>query len=439
MSNNEIESRKDQTKQVSEFTNSQVFKTWKKDIAKRRLETIDKLLSSGEWISNTQMIKAVNELYLEAPNDDCYYSSAPHRIIESKEGGKKKFEKALYLYFQYIVRQDRYKITSILKLLGKEHIYERLGGDGVEGAYRYNIKYSIFDKHSVYDGSYTDYEIFNENPPVEVKGDDTSKTEQAGPSAEESEHIEQLDFPTIQALQRLKKAMVDLRRIRDINNYYVSNLLEKAYSIYDSGREGWATDYLRTLINAYDVASNPDSGFDKVKLMMIRALLISAKDYGSDYSGILTLLRKQHEDLLSLDSVPDCFSEAEILYLIRHFIFETYEWDEMVKELGKYYEACINEGKVIMDGDLHFALKCLCYSGPQKWEYNERLLSIVEKLIAFFFNVDESDYYVTGMLVSFFYLKLNIEAVYKGDRPITEDEIVDLYVDHGWEHPMFEI
>lgn len=435
MSKNEIESRKDQTKQVSEFINSQEFKTWKKDIAKRRLETIDKLLSSGEWISNTQMMEAVNELYLEAPNEECYDPNVPHRIIESKEGGKKQFEKALYLYFQYIVRQDRFRIKSILKLLGKEYIYERTGGDGVEGSYRYNIKYSIFDKHSVQDESYTDYDIFNENPPVVVKGEDKS----AGQSAEESEHIEQLDFPTIQALQRLKKAMADLKRIQDINNYYVSNLLDKAYSIYDSGREGWENDYLRTIINAYDVASNPDSGFDKVKLMMIRALLISAKDYGSDYSGILTLLRKQHKDLLSLDSVPDCFSEAEILYLIRHFIFETYEWDEMVKELGNYYEACINEGKVIMDGDLHFALKCLCFKGPEKWKYHSRLISCVNQLISFFFSVNEDDHFSTGMLVSLFYLKLNLERAKKGEEQITEDEIIQLYIDNGWEHPIFEV
>ena len=79
----EIEARKLKKKTIAEFTNSQEFKDWKKDIAKRRLETIDGLLSSGEWISNTQMMEAVNKLYLVAPNEDCEDPDVPHQIIES--------------------------------------------------------------------------------------------------------------------------------------------------------------------------------------------------------------------------------------------------------------------------------------------------------------------------------------------------------------------
>lgn len=435
----EIEARKLKTKTIAEFTNSQEFKEWKKDIAKRRLEAIDGLLSSGEWISNTQMMEAVNELYLVAPNEDCEDPDVPHRIIESHEGGRKQFEKALYLSYQYIVRQDRFKITSILKLLGKEYIYERKGGEGVEGLYRYNTKYSIFDKHTVYDKTYNDYEIYNENQPVTEKGGDKSMPDRTVQAEDFSGHIEELDFPTIQALQRLKKAIVDLKRIRDINNYYVSNLLDKAFTIYESRLDGWGKEFLKTVLNAYKVASDPNAGFDKVELMRIRELLISAKEYGSDYSGILALLRRQLNDLLSLDSIPDGFSEAEIQYLIRHFIFETYETEGMVRELESYYDACVREEKVIIDGDLHFALKCLCFKGPEKWEYNGKLLSVVKNLISFFLSVEESDHYVTGMLVSLFFLKLNIEATDRGEKQISEDEIIQLYIDFGWEHQLFAL
>ena len=258
------------------------------------------------------------------------------------------------------------------------------------------------------------------------------------PAEDVSEHIEELDFPTIQALQRLKKAMVDLKRIRDINNYYVSNLLDKAFTIYESRLDGWGKVFLKTVLNAYEVASDPNAGFDKVELMRIRELLISAKEFGGDYSNIHTLLRRQYQDLQSLDSAPEGFIEEETLSLIRHFVFETYDTDGMIKELEKYYQACVNEGKIIVDGDLRFALSCLSIKGPKHWEYNGKLLSVVKNLISFFLGVEESDHYVTGMLVSLFFLKLNIEAAEKGGKPISEDDIIQLYVDYEWEHPMFQ-
>lgn len=63
------------------FKNSPEFKQWKKGIVRRKLEKLDEFLSSGEWISNSRMIEEVNALYLEAPNDECYISDVPHRIL----------------------------------------------------------------------------------------------------------------------------------------------------------------------------------------------------------------------------------------------------------------------------------------------------------------------------------------------------------------------
>ena len=431
-----------------QFGESQEYFDWKNGtktqngIVLRRLERLDHLLSCGQWISNTHMMEKINELYLDAPNEECYGSfTPPHRIIESKEGSRKKYESALSLMFAGTIRQDRLTIYRILRIVGKEHIFEKKDGEGKEGSYRYSTKYSIFDKYRFNNIPFDDYEL-SKSIPIVIDGLKTQfKTDQDKDTflEEVSGHIENLDFPTTKALEMLSTVALALRRARDINNNYVSNLLDKVYCVYDTRQEGWEKELLNTLLNAYYVASHPDADFDIATLFQIRSMLILAKEINSDYGGIVSLLRKQQETLPLLASVPEGFDEASIRYLIKHFVFVTNDTNGMIYELEDYYNACANEGKIIMDDDLHFALKCLCFKSPEKWEYNSQLLSVINNLITFFLSVQESDFFVTSMLVSLFYLKLNIEATEKGEEPISEDDIVQLYVDFGWEHPKFQM
>lgn len=190
-----------------------------KGIVRRRLELLDRLLSTGEWISNTRMMEEINELYIDAPNDDCYKEpTPPHRSIESKEGGRKRFESALSLMLAGTVRQDRYSLNNILRMVGKEHIFDRIDGYGIEGRYRYKTKYSIFEKYTINDIEFDDYELANSIPLVleaiqtDFKiGDDNSYLEEV------ADNIENLDLATIKSINLLSSLAKALKQARVIN------------------------------------------------------------------------------------------------------------------------------------------------------------------------------------------------------------------------------
>ena len=64
-----------------------------------------------------------------------------------------------------------------------------------------------------------------------------------------------------------------------------------------------------------------------------------------------------------------------------------------------------------------------------------KLLSLIHTV-----NTDEDgDAFVESMKRALFYLKLNSEAAERGEKPIIQEEIVDLYIENGWSQPLFHI
>jgi len=430
------EALKQKNKKIAEWISSDEFINWKKEIVRKRLETLDNLLSSGEWISNTKMLEEVNKLYLVAPNEDCYDPVVPHRIVESDEvKNNNTYERALSMAYSGTIRQDRLTINKILRIVGKEHIFEKKEeGEGVEGLYRYKTKYSIFEKHSISDIELDDYELYRSVPVIKDKPDEPKKENLH--IEEVSDHIENLDFPTEQALKRITKAFDELQLIRDYNSYYFSNLLENAHNIYEAKHEGWEKELLKTLLYAYNVASHPQAGVDEAQLFRIRELLIWAKDITSDYRGIVALLKKQYMALDHLNLPSDVYDKDYILFQISYYAFASFDVEEMVKELNDYYISCSKHGNIIPNEALRYSLGHI--REPNKWKYNELLLSKVDRLIAFIFSVDQRGVSAAEMLVGLFFLKLNIKAAGKGEKPISKDEIMELSIDYGWEHPLFK-
>ena len=400
-----------------EFKNSSEYKEWKRSIVRRRLERLDQLLSSGEWISNSRMIEEVNELYLEAPDDECYFSSVPHKIIKSKEGSEKKYRTALNLAYALTVRQDRFAINKILRIVGKDHIWERKDdGDGTEGSYRYKTKYSIFEKYTVNDIQFDDYELANNVPVVLDTIQAGLKTGDDDPYLEEvTKNIEDLDFATTQSITLLTTLAKALKRAQAFNNNLVSTLLDKVFNIYDAQEDGWERKILKNTINAYRAASHPEADFDKKLLFYIRLLIIITKIVDGAGADILEYLRKEYEDLTDPD-ISSEYPEVEefVVAAIKYYVFEFCDYDGMALVLEEHYKECMEANKVIEDYGLMIAIHAFIY--PEEWQYDEDMHESLDNLIALYNRIEEKDDYVRWMLLLFICLKQYIEAAKNGPR-----------------------
>lgn len=398
------------------FKNSPEFKQWKKGIVRRRLETLDELLSSGEWISNSRMIEEVNALYLEAPNDECYFSDVPHRILEPKETNPKRpYESVLYLTYAGTIRQDRKTIHDILRLVGKEHLWETTNeGDGTEGSYRYITKYSIFDRYTINDIEFDDYELYKSVPVVLEAIQSGLKTGEKDAYLEEvANDIKDLDFATTQSISLLSTLDKALKQARAINNNIVSSLLDNVFGIYDGQKEGWEKEILKKSIDAYAAASHPVAEFDKSLLYYIRMLIIITKIVDGAGSDILDLLRKELEESKVLDLSSKYPEVVEFVpTAIKYYVFEFSDYEEMANELEKHYEACRKENRVTEDYGLMVAIHAFIY--PEEWQYHERMHKCLCELIELYQGVSEMDDYVSWMLLLFVCLKQYMERAKNG-------------------------
>lgn len=398
-----------------EFKNSSEYKEWKRSIVRRRLERLDQLLSSGEWISNSRMIEEVNELYIEAPNDECYFSTVPHKILLTKEGSEKKYRTALNLAYALTVRQDRFAINKILRIVGKDHIWERKDdGDGTEGSYRYKTKYSIFEKYTVNDIQFDDYELANNVPVVLDTIQAGLKTGDDDPYLEEvTKNIEDLDFATTQSITLLTTLAKALKRAQAFNNNLVSTLLDKVFNIYDAQEEGWERKILKNTINAYRAASHPEAGFDKKLLFYIRLLIIITKIVDGAGADILEYLRKEYEDLADPD-ISSEYPEVEefIVAAIKYYVFEFCDYDGMSLVLEEHYRECKEANKVIEDYGLMIAIHAFIY--PEELQYDEDMHESLGNLIRLYNGVEGKDDYVRWMLLLFICLKQYIETAKNG-------------------------
>ncbi len=413
---------------VKEWQNSEEYRVWKngapaknglpavKGIVRRRLEKIDELLSSGEWVSTSKMLEEINKLYLDAPNDECYYSSKVFcKIVEAKEGSKKNYERALSLTYAGIVRQDRLQITNILKIVGKEHIYEKTDeGEGPECSYRYNTKYSIFDRYTINDIEFDDYELYKSVPVVlETIQSELKTGEEDAYLDEVANNIQNLDFATTNSINLLSTLDKALKRARAINNNIVSALLDHVFDIYDGQKKGWEKEILKKTVNAYAAASHPAAEFDKGLLYYIRLLIIITKIVDGAESDILDLLKKELKDANNPElssKYPDV--EEFVVTAIKYYVFEFSDYEGMANELEKHYEACKKEKHIIEDYGLMIAIHAFIY--PEEWQYHERMHTCLCNLVEFYKCVPERDDYVSWMLLLFVCLKQYMETAKDG-------------------------
>lgn len=386
-----------------------------KGIVRRRLELLDHLLSTGEWISNTRMMEEINELYIDAPNEDCYKEpTPPHRLIESKEGSRKRFESALSLMLAGTIRQDRFSLNNILRMVGKEHIFDKIDGDGIEGRYRYKTKYSIFEKYTINDIEFDDYELANSIPLVLNSIQTDFKIGEKDSYLEEvADNIEDLDLATTKSITLLSTLAKALRQARAINNNHISTLLDKVFNIYDLRNEGWEKDILKNTINAYYAAAHPDADFDKGLLFYIRLLIIITKIVDGASADILEYLRREYEDLTDPD-ISSKYPEVEefIVAAIKYYVFEFCDYDGMAIVLEEHYKECQEANKVVEDYGLMIALHAFIY--PEEWQYDEDMHESLDNLIALYSRTEEKDEYVRWMLLLFICLKQYIETVKNG-------------------------
>ena len=371
------------------------------------------------------MIEEVNKLYLDAPNDDCYYSVVPHRLDESKEGSREKFESALYLTFAITVRQDRKTIHDILRIVGKDHIWEKKdAGEGTEGSYRYSTKYSIFEKYTINDIEFDDYDVFNNVPRVIERIHLGFKTDDGDRYLEDvRDMIGELDYPSTSAITMLSTVSKALKRARAINNNYINSLLDKAHSIYV--RQGsMGKDLLQPLINAYYVASHPDSGYDRKSLFDLRTMLIVARIQScedSDISplllrddcGLLPLLKTADKELQESDTVCDDSDIIDLVrYGLRYFSFMKADYHVMERELERHYHSCKQCGRIHSDYSLMVAIHRFIY--PKEWVYSKTILDCLNNLIALYQEAPEKSIYSTWMLLLFLYLRQYLQAANEG-------------------------
>lgn len=384
-----------------EFKESAEYKTWKKNIVRRRLEKLDQLLSTGEWVSNTQMMEAVNELYIEAP-DECYHSiEPPHKVIEEKEGSRKKYLSILYLMHSGTIRQDRKTIHDILRMVGKDHIWEAKDmPKGAEGYYRYSTTYSIFEKHSINDIPFDDYELYKSVPVVLDTIQSELKTDKDKYLTELTKHIGDIDLATDKSLTLLSTLSQALKRAQALNKNHVSILLNKVYDIYDNKNEGWEQGILKNILNAYYSAAHPDADFDITLLFYLRLMLIMTKIINGDEDAMLELLNKELVDLnlSELDSVNPDVREF-ILAAIKYYVFQSADYEGMGKELEKHYKCCISANNIQEDYALMIAIHSHFF--PNEWQYDETLVEFLDNLITLYDKERNKTDYIRWMLLLF--------------------------------------
>lgn len=400
------------------FMATEEFKTWKRGIVRRRLERLDKLLSSGEWISNSRMIEEINELYLNAPNDDCYASViVPHRIIESKERSHEEYISRLYFTYAGTVRQDRYAIRDILRMMGKEHILENQdSGIGTEGSYRYSTAYSIFEKYTINDIEFDDYELSNSVPIVLNTIQSELKTGETDDFLEKVAHnLEDLDFATTQSINLLSALAKAMQRARAINNNHISNLLDKVFAIYDTQKEGWEKDIIKNSFNAYIAASHPEADFDRGLLIYIRLLIIITKIIDGAEQDILDYLYEELDSLNKFETAEAYQDVKEfVIACIKYFVFEFSDYKGMSLELEKHYRLCTETKSIPEDYALMIAIHSFIY--PEEWQYAEEMHSCLCNLIELYENSSTNTEYVRWMQLLFICLKQYMEAA-KGGSP----------------------
>lgn len=410
-----------------QFGESQEYFDWKngvrdedgnviqEGIVRRRLELLDKLLSTGEWISSTRMMEEINAFYLDAPNDECYWKDKPpHRLIESKEGGRKQFESALSLMFAGTIRQDRFTLNNILRMVGKEHIFEKIDGEGIEGRYRYKTKYSIFEKYTINDIEFDDYELANRIPLVlesmqtDFKiGDNDSYLEEV------ADNIENLDLATIKSINLLSSLAKALKQARVINNNLIATRLEEAFKTYDEHKEGWEKIILKNTNNAYSAAAHPDADIDKGLLFYIRMLIIITKIVDGAEPDILGLLKKEAENM-KLPEIASAYPEVEefVNAAFKYYVFEFSDYEGMANELEKHLQSCVDAGGVVEDYGLMIAIHAFIY--PEEWQYDERMYECLVKLIDIYKKAKGTNDYTNWMLLLFICLKQYMEAAQNG-------------------------
>lgn len=388
-----------------EFKESAEYKTWKKNIVRRRLERLDQLLSTGEWISNTQMMEAVNELYIEAP-DECYHSiEPPHKVIEEKEGSRKKYLSILYLMHSGTIRQDRKTIHDILRMVGKDHIWEAKDmPKGTEGYYRYSTTYSIFEKHSINDIPFDDYELYKSVPVVLDTIQSELKTDKDTYLTELTNHIGDIDLATENSLTLLSTLSQALKRAQTLNKNRVSILLNKVYDIYDKKNEGWEQGILKNILNAYYSAAHPDADFDIALLFYLRLMLIMTKIINGDDGDILELLNEELVDLNLSEVVPVNPDVKDfILAGIKYYVFQSADYEGMAKELEKHYKICISANNIQEDYALMIAIHSLIF--PDEWQYDETLVECLNNLITIYDKEHNKTDYHRWMLLLFTCIK----------------------------------
>ncbi len=418
-----------------QFSESQEYSVWKRGIVRRRLELIDRLLSLGEWISNTRMMEEINELYLDAPNEYCYQElTPPHRLIESKEGSRKRFESALSLMFAGTIRQDRFALNNILRIVGKEHIFEKKDGEGIEGWYRYNTKYSIFEKYTINDIEFDDYELANSIPIVlDTIQTDFKVGNKDSYLEEATDSISTLDLSTINSISLLSAMDKALKQARTINKNRIENILEKVVELYDEQKKGWEREYLKAMNEAYIAASHPAADVEQDLLFHIRLALIDAtirnREDGSvrsllhGYANLLPLLKKVSKDIQ--DAPELCDEMPEFIDIIaaslKHYSFVYSDYELMTQELEAHYSVCKSNGLIYEDYALLIAINRFIY--PQEWIYSERLYECLNNLIAFYHSDPQESLYRNWMLLLFYYLRFYLFAANNGFPPSSFSEL----------------
>ena len=421
-----------------QFGESEEYRVWKKDIVIRRLKKLDQLLSNGGWISNTRMMEEINKLYLEAPNKDCDFSLTPsHKIVESKEGSRKKFESTLSLMFAGTIRQDRLTINNILRIVGKEHILEKKGGDGTEGSYRYNTKYSIFEKYTLDDIPFDDYELSNSIPVVLNTIKSELKTEALDTNEKTDSYlidvandVRELTVSTLSSINLLSTLSQARKRAQLLVNSQISSLFHRGYDIIVAEEDNWVKEAYIVWKNIYRLASHPDADVDIETLFHYRYTFAFLRMFNERDYLVLELMKKAKEDIHrpELSSlIPDY--EDNISAVIKHFVFELVDYDGMSIELEKHYQECISSNSIIEDYGLMEAIHSFIYQDLfihwEKHQQHDRFFKCLSKLIDLYSSYGVKNEYISWMLLLLDFAKL-FSGVQEGTATISHSELITM-------------
>jgi hypothetical protein len=396
-----------------QFGETKEYKEWKKDIVNRRLKKLDQLLSTGEWISNSRMLTEINELYLDAPNAECYGSlTPPHRIVEDKEGSRKQFMSSLSLAFSGTIRQDRMTIYKILRFAGKEHILEKMDGDGTEGSYRYNTEYSIFKRFTINDIDFNDYELSKRIPIVlnTIKSELKTEEEKDSYLIDVANDVGDLTISTLSSINLLSALSQARRRAQVLINSQIGILIDRGYEVCLAKKDGWEKECYSISKNIYYMASHPDADVDIESLFHYRFGFAFLRIFHEPDYVVLEVMRKAQEDLLKpeLVSLAPIYN-SDILAVIKHFVFELMDYDGMVQELERHYQECVVSNTIIEDYGLMEAMHSFIYQDLFiNWEKHQphgRLFQCLSILSDLYSACGEKNQYISWMLLLFDFTK----------------------------------